>query len=184
MLDPIPFSPRAGDGARHWRIGLPRAIARRACRQRTGARRYAGRPATTRKRPTPRRRHRWTPDRRICHADVELASTEPRNSARATALLARMRTTLSGYRDVQVAERDGYAIFLPAVPQPVYVSRTGAAHCRRWARSTRIIPLAVVRRPDGGFELVGAMYTARGDAAEDKLRSSRSAQRGALAPPR
>jgi hypothetical protein len=88
----------------------------------------------------------------------------PGDSARADTVLASLRAALVPYRDVHTAEADGYRIFLPRVPQPVY-------HFTSWRRAflsafrfdpTRPSTLLYRRTPAGGWELAGAMYSAPG----------------------
>jgi hypothetical protein len=93
------------------------------------------------------------------------------DSARGDSLLASMRAALEPYRDVHRAEADGYRIFLPKVPQPVY-------HYTSWLRSIRsawrfdpTLPgtLLYRRSPDGRWELVGAMFNAPRGASLESL---------------
>lgn len=93
------------------------------------------------------------------------------DSARAGALVTTMRGALERYRDVRVAQADGFRQFLPGVPQAVY-------HFTNWrwgldamfdfdpARPTSLLYRA---EPTGGFVLVGAMYTAPARASEADL---------------
>jgi hypothetical protein len=93
------------------------------------------------------------------------------DSTRGDSLLASMRSALESYRDVSRAEADGYRIFLPDVPQPVY-------HYTSWRRSVRsawrfdpTIPGTLLYRhaSDGGWELVGAMFNAPRGASLESL---------------
>lgn len=86
------------------------------------------------------------------------------DSAQADSIVSVLRVALEPYRDVRRAEADGYRIFLPKVPQPVY-------HFTSWRRlllsafhfdPSRPATLLYRRRPDGGWELAGAMYNAPG----------------------
>jgi len=86
----------------------------------------------------------------------------PGDSARARAIVDTVRRALGKYRDVRVAEADGFKEFLPSVPnQRVY-------HFTNWrhglaARTSfdPASPTALLYRPDsaGGMRLVGVMYT-------------------------
>ncbi|OLC06160.1 MAG: hypothetical protein AUH42_06180 [Gemmatimonadetes bacterium 13_1_40CM_70_11] len=104
---------------------------------------------------------RMTPSRRGTAAD----------SARAAALVAQIREALGKYRDVRVADADGFRQFLPGVRQPVY-------HFTNWLNALgegfRFDPakptsLLYRRKGDGSFELIGAMYADRARATEDEL---------------
>jgi len=109
-------------------------------------------------------------------ADPHMTLTPPRpgsgaDSARAAALVAAMRAALGKYRDVRVAQADGFRQFLPGVQQQVYHFTN-----RRWAleemlRFDAAKPTSLLYRkePDGTFVLVGAMYAAPGRASFDQL---------------
>ena len=109
-------------------------------------------------------------------ADPHMTLTQLRpgnraDSARAAALVAAMRAALDKYRDVQVAQADGYRQFLPGVPQPIYHFTN-----RRWAleemlRFDAAKPTSLLYRKesDGSFVLVGAMYAAAGRASLEQL---------------
>lgn len=95
----------------------------------------------------------------------------PADRARADSLVRTLRAALAPYRDVRRAEADGYRPFFPNVPQPVY-------HFTSWRRAVvasvgfdaaRPTSLLYRRTPDGGWELVGAMYTAPGRASLAEL---------------
>ncbi len=93
------------------------------------------------------------------------------DSARAQALVREMRAKLAKYRDVRVAEADGFKQFLPNVPQPVYHFTNW-----RWAfeeafRFDAAKPTSLLyrRNANGSFVLVGVMYTAPRSASENRL---------------
>src|SRR6266704_1765206 len=93
------------------------------------------------------------------------------DSTRAAVIVAQMRAALGKYRDVRVAEADGFRQFLPGVPQPVYHFTN-----RRWALAemlrfdpAKTTSLLYRKQPGGTFELVGAMYAAPGRASLDQL---------------
>ena len=84
------------------------------------------------------------------------------DSSRTARLVSDMRRDLGKYRDLRVAERDGYRQFLPGRKQPVY-------HFTNWRWAIEAMfhfdaakPTSLLYREDanGHFELVGAMYTA------------------------
>jgi len=93
------------------------------------------------------------------------------DSARGVALVAQIRAALLVYRDVQAARADGYRQFLPGVTQPVYhfTSRFNALREMFRFDPTKPTSLLYRKRPDGSFELVGAMYADRAGATEDEL---------------
>jgi hypothetical protein len=100
-----------------------------------------------------------------------LRPAKPGDQERADAIAASARAAMEPYKDYRKALADGYKIFLPKVPQPQY-------HFTRYdyalaARSTfdpaRPTSLLYTKSADGGYELVGAMYTHKVDATEDEL---------------
>jgi hypothetical protein len=95
---------------------------------------------------------RLTPTRPGTHAD----------SVRAADLVDAMRRDLAAYRDVHVAEADGFRSFLPGVKQAV-------RHFTNWRWAIEAMlrfdvakPTSLLYReePEGQFQLIGAMYTA------------------------
>jgi len=109
-------------------------------------------------------------------ADPHMTLTPPRpgsraDSARAAALVVGMRAALGKYRDVRVAQADGFHQFLPGVPQPIYHFTN-----RRWAVEEMLrfdvakpTSLLYRREADGTFVLVGAMYAASPRTSFDQL---------------
>jgi hypothetical protein len=94
------------------------------------------------------------------------------DSARAAQLVVDARTALVRYKDVHVAEREGYRMFAPNVKnQPVYhFTKLGAVVRERFSFDVaRPSSLLYKRNPDGTFRLVGAMYTAPKDASPEDL---------------
>jgi len=106
---------------------------------------------------------------------VELTPLRPRNpadSARAAATVQALRKTLSPYRDVQQAERDGYQLFAPDVPgQRVYHFNNYAYAMANDANFDSAHPTSLLYRktPEGEFVLEGAMFTAPADLPLDSL---------------
>ena len=99
------------------------------------------------------------------------APAAPGDSARAAQVLATLRTAIAPYQDYHKALADGYRIFLPKIPQPVYhftnraITRDGvqqfdAAHPGS---------LLYQKIDDSTYKLVGAMYIAAKNATPDDL---------------
>jgi hypothetical protein len=107
-------------------------------------------------------------------AHMRMTPLRPRSvadSARAAVRVSELRAAIQRYRDVHAAEADGYRIFLPNVPQPVYHFTNyryalGAAFAFDPARPTSLL---YRKNTGGGYELVGAMYTAPARASLDDL---------------
>jgi hypothetical protein len=95
----------------------------------------------------------------------------PGDAARADAVLAAARRVLERYRDVAVAERDGYRPFAPrgVVGEEVHYTNPWKA-----GREGRTLDLErpgsiLYQRTPSGMVAVGVMYTARADATADQL---------------
>src|SRR5271156_6341299 len=100
-----------------------------------------------------------------------LRPAKPGDQQKADAVVATAKQAMAPYEDYHKALADGYEIFLPDVPQPQY-------HFTRYdygleARSQfdprKPTSLLYRKTPDGGYKLIGAMYTDRVDATEDEL---------------
>jgi hypothetical protein len=100
-----------------------------------------------------------------------LRTPQPGDQRRADAIVAEAKTAMEPYRDYHRALADGYHIFLPNIRQPQY-HFTNYANTREAAlRFDPLKPgsLLYKKNADGGYTLVGAMYTDRVDASEDEL---------------
>lgn len=89
---------------------------------------------------------------------------------RADAIASTLGVAIARYRDYRVAVADGYVQYLPNVPQPRYhFTNWGNAYLAHFsfdpARPTSLLYKPVA----GGFELVGAMYTAPQPFTEAQL---------------
>ena len=94
------------------------------------------------------------------------------DSARAREMVAEARTALARYKDVRVAEREGYTMFAPNVKnQSVYHFTQMAAAIRAQFRLDVARPTSLLYKKDadGTMRLVGAMYTAPKDATWEEL---------------
>ena len=95
----------------------------------------------------------------------------PADSARAAEVAAALRQAIGKYRDVKVAEADGYEIFAPGMPQQVYHFTSRWRSVKEAFRFDPAQPSSLLyrRTPAGGFELVGAMYHAPRRLSLEKL---------------
>jgi hypothetical protein len=94
----------------------------------------------------------------------------PEDTARATGIIAQLRSGIEKYRDYHVALNEGYKIFLPNVPQPEYHFTSyynGFLEAFSFdpARPTSLL----YKKTSDGYELVGAMYTMPKRATEEQL---------------
>jgi hypothetical protein len=90
---------------------------------------------------------------------------------RADAVVAAARAAMEPYRDYRKALSEGYKIFLPNVPQPQYHFTNAAFGLEARTHFDPLKPTSLLykRTADGGYQLVGAMYTDRVDATEQEL---------------
>jgi hypothetical protein len=93
------------------------------------------------------------------------------DSERAAQIVKTLQTALARYKDYHVAEADGFKPFHPEFRQDVY-------HFTRWRNGLKAAftfdpaqptSLLYKKTPDGGYKLVGAMYTAPRGTSEAKL---------------
>jgi hypothetical protein len=101
-----------------------------------------------------------------------MRSATSADSVRAAKIVATAKTALAKYRDVRVAEREGYRMFAPGIKtQPVYHYTKLSAAVRERFKFDPAQPSSLLYRKDadGSMRLVGAMYTAPKDATLDEL---------------
>jgi hypothetical protein len=102
---------------------------------------------------------------------TSLRPKRPGDQERADAIVAAARQAMAPYQDYHKALDDGFRIFLPNVPQPQYHFSNPANG--RAARShfdpTKPTSLLYKKTADGGYQLVGVMYTDRVNASEEEI---------------
>jgi hypothetical protein len=84
------------------------------------------------------------------------------DSARAALVVADLRRAIEQYKDVRVAQADGYEMFAPKLPQEVYHFTNRWRSVKEAFRFDPAQPSSLLyrRTASGTFELVGAMYHA------------------------
>lgn len=107
-------------------------------------------------------------------AHMAWSDTRPPTDAdreRAAEIVKTLQTALARYKDYHVAEADGFKPFHPEIRQDIY-------HFTRWQNGLKAAftfdpaeptSLLYKKTPNGGYELVGAMYTAPRGTSEAKL---------------
>jgi len=102
---------------------------------------------------------------------TSLRSLNAGDRQKADAVVAAAKAAMEPYQDYRKALADGYQIFLPNVPQPLYhfTKQEYAREARQHFDPLKPTSLLYKKTPDGGYKLVGAMYTDRLDANEDEL---------------
>jgi hypothetical protein len=90
---------------------------------------------------------------------------------KADSLVENARTAMAPYQDYRKALSDGYQIFLPNIPQPQYhfTNYESGRDARLRFDPLKPTSLLYTKTADGGYKLVGAMYTDRVDATEEEL---------------
>jgi hypothetical protein len=93
------------------------------------------------------------------------------DSLRADSIVFVLRDAIAKYRDVRLAEADGFRMFAPGTPQRTY-------HFTKWENAVRAeltfdaarpTSLLYTRDSAGRFHLIGAMYTAPARSSDDDL---------------
>jgi hypothetical protein len=99
-----------------------------------------------------------------------LRPANPADEKRAEEILAQLRPAIEKYKDYRVALADGFKIFGPSVPQPQYHFTNYAYAFEASFEFDPTRPTSLLyKKTSDGYELVGAMYTARKLATEDAL---------------
>ncbi len=90
---------------------------------------------------------------------------------KADAIVTSAKTAMAPYQDYRKALADGYEIFLPNLPQKQYhfTNHQHGLEARSHFDPLKPTSLLYAKTPDGGYKLVGVMYTDRVDASEDDL---------------
>jgi hypothetical protein len=100
-----------------------------------------------------------------------LRPPQPGDQQRADAIVAAAKQAMEPYQDYRKALADGYRIFAPNIPQPQY-HFTRAEYGREALTSfdpLKPTSLLYKKTADGGYQLVGVMYTDRVKASEDEI---------------
>jgi hypothetical protein len=90
---------------------------------------------------------------------------------RAASVLTDLQHALVKYQDYHAAETDGFKPFHPEIKQPVvhYTKNWYGLKAAFTFNPAEPTSLLYQRTPDGGYKLIGAMYTDRKNATEDQL---------------
>ncbi len=100
-----------------------------------------------------------------------LQPPKPSDRQKADAIAAAAKQAMAPYQDYRKALADGYEIFLPNVPQPQYhfTKAEYGLEARHSFDPLKPTSLLYKKTADGGYVLVGAMYTDRVSASEEEL---------------
>jgi hypothetical protein len=94
---------------------------------------------------------------------TESRPATPEDLQHAREIVQTMRDVLAKYQDYRLAEADGYKPFMPTVPQDVYHFANRERTMQEYSGDFNIASpgsLLYVKKPFGGWRLVGAMYDA------------------------
>jgi hypothetical protein len=102
---------------------------------------------------------------------TELGPRSADDQAKADAVVAAAKVAMAPYVDYRKALADGYEIFLPNIPQSQYHFTKYAYALEARSRFDPLKPTSLLYRKtaDGGYKLVGVMYTDRVDATEQEI---------------
>jgi hypothetical protein len=107
------------------------------------------------------------------NAHMYMTALRPENPAddtRATAIVVTVRKAIEKYKDYHVALADGFEIFHAEVPQPHYhFTNYRYAFEAAFTFNPEHPTSLLYKKTPGGYELEGAMFTARKTATEDEL---------------
>ncbi len=100
-----------------------------------------------------------------------LRPVKPGDQQKADEIVVDAKKAMEPYQDYHKALADGYEIFLPEVPQHVYhfTKYSYGMEAREHFDPLKPTSLLYKKMPDGGYKLVGAMYTDRVSAPESEL---------------
>jgi hypothetical protein len=105
-------------------------------------------------------------------AFTDLRPPNEADQARAAILVTELQHALAKYKDYHVAEADGFKPFHPEFKQQKVVHFTRSWYALKATftfNPTEPTSLLYQRTPDGGYKLIGAMYTDRKGATLDQL---------------
>ena len=113
-------------------------------------------------------------DHRAMAAHMAWSHLRPPSAAdeqRADRIVETLKASIAKYKDYRVAERDGFKPFLPQLKLKEYHFTNYWNGFKAAFEFDPAQPTSLLYRPtpDGGYELVGAMYTVSKGASEDKL---------------
>ncbi len=102
---------------------------------------------------------------------TSLRPPKPGDVENADAVVAAAKTAMASYQDYHKALADGFVIFLPNIPQPQYHFTKYEYGLEAWSHFDPLKPTSLLykKTADGGYKLVGVMYTDRVDASEEEL---------------
>jgi hypothetical protein len=100
-----------------------------------------------------------------------LRPKQPGDQAKADAIVVAAKAAMAPYDDYHRALADGFQIFLPNLPQSQYHFTKAENGLAARSHFDPLKPTSLLYRktPDGGYKLIGVMYTDRVNATEDEI---------------
>ena len=100
-----------------------------------------------------------------------LRPLQPGDKEKASAIVVAAKGAMAPYADYHKALDDGFHIFLPNIPQPQYHFTKNENGREAFTHFDPLKPTSLLytKTADGGYKLLGAMYTDRVTANEDEL---------------
>jgi hypothetical protein len=106
-------------------------------------------------------------------AHMFMTDLRPRNvvdDKRAAQIVEILGKSITKYRDYKVALGDGFRIFMPNLPQPLYhFTNYGYGYQAEFHFDPEHPTSLLYKKTADGYELVGAMYTAPKNSTDDQL---------------
>jgi hypothetical protein len=102
---------------------------------------------------------------------TDMRALRPGDRERAQDIVDAAKKAMEHYKDYRVAQKDGYKIFLPNIPQPQYHFTNNWYGFEAAFRFNPEHPTSLLyeKTTDGGYNLIGAMYTAPESSSPDDL---------------
>jgi hypothetical protein len=102
---------------------------------------------------------------------TQLQPMKDGDQQRADAVVASAREAMEPYHDYHKALADGFRIFLPNIPQQLYhfTNYESGREAANHFDPSKPTSLLYKKTPEGGYELIGVMYTDRVTASLDEL---------------
>jgi hypothetical protein len=99
-----------------------------------------------------------------------LREAQPGDDQKAQEIVVQARQALEKYKDYKVALAEGFKIFLPNVPQPMYHFSSMENAVKAAFQFDPLKPTSLLyEKTGGGYKLIGAMYTAPYRFTEEQL---------------
>ena len=101
---------------------------------------------------------------------TDLRPYNPADAQRAAQTVEILSQAIARYRDYKVALADGFRIFMPDLPQPLYhFTNYGYGYQAEFHFNPAQPTSLLYKKTSDGYELIGAMYTAPRNSTDEQL---------------